>query len=204
MKPIYLIRHAEGEHNTKESIGWWSDTELTYHGKTQARALAARLKKELHGQETVVYSSPLKRALQTANKICTELSVAPIILDDLQEYRTGLPSDISVFEARKRSLKFTKPTEDWKIVKSAETFGELYQRAGKVLSKILDKHDENVIIVSHGWLIDKMIAWWIGISVEDIMPNIFESSNACIHELGLSKQNTHLIVRLNDTYHLHF
>lgn len=204
MKPLYLIRHAEGEHEINESIGWWSDTELTSHGKSQARALAARLKKELQGKETVLYSSPLKRALQTAYEICNEFKITPIVLDDLREYQTGLQSDLSVYEARKIAHTRTIPIKDWKLFENAETFGELYGRAGNVLSRILENHQEIVIIVSHGWLLDKMLAWWIGINDVDIMPNIFVSSNACIHELGLTKQNTHLILRLNDTYHLHY
>lgn len=202
MKPVYLIRHGEGVNNVDQTIGGWSNPELTPIGRKQAKALATRLKRMLKDQEFLIYSSPLKRAYQTAEIICKELETIPIIEDDLQEYKTGLPEDMSSTDAQQYFLNLTGPVKEFRTLDGAESFGELFERAGRVIKRILDKHDETLVIVSHGWLIDKIIAWWIGISVDNIMPNIFVSGNSCIHELGLSRHAERILVKLNDTYHL--
>jgi probable phosphoglycerate mutase len=202
MKPVYLIRHGEGENNVDESKGGWSDPDLTPVGKKQAKAVAKRLKEILTDQDFVVYSSPLKRALQTAETICKQLETTPIIDEDLQEYNTGLPEHMSWHEAQPHFLDFDKPAKEFRTLASAESFGELFERAERVIRRILERHDETVVIVSHGWIIDKIIAWWIGMSIDDIMPNIFTSDNACIHELNLSRHDERILVRLNDTNHL--
>jgi broad specificity phosphatase PhoE len=202
MKPVYLIRHGEGVNNIDQNICGWSNPELTPIGRKQAKALATRLKRMLKDQEFIIYSSPLKRAYQTAEIICKELEITPIIDDDLQEYKTGLPEQTTRSDAQQYFLDLTGPVKEFRTLDGAESFGAFFERAGRVIRRILDKHDETIVIVSHGWLIDKIVAWWVGISVDDIMPNIFVSGNACIHELGLSRHAERILVRLNDTNHL--
>jgi broad specificity phosphatase PhoE len=85
----------------------------------------------------------------------------------------------------------------------AESLGELHNRAGEVLSKIIESnHDVFLLIISHKWLIDKMIAWWVGISVDDIKPNMFNTSNASLSELSVTEYGERILLKLNDTAHL--
>jgi probable phosphoglycerate mutase len=62
-----LIRHGETDWNAEGRIQGHSDIELNARGLEQARRLAARMPDE--GEFVALYSSPLKRALKTAQMI---------------------------------------------------------------------------------------------------------------------------------------
>ena len=66
-KTVLLVRHGETEWNLLAHIQGSSDIELTENGKEQAIEVANRLKKDV--ENGIVYSSPLKRAVYTANAI---------------------------------------------------------------------------------------------------------------------------------------
>ncbi len=63
---IILIRHGETEWNRLHRFQGRSDIPLNPKGNDQAFALALALKNETI---TAIYSSPLKRALETASNI---------------------------------------------------------------------------------------------------------------------------------------
>lgn len=63
---IFLIRHGETHWNLTHRFQGRIDVPLSEEGKTQARALALSLKDE---PLLAIYSSPLKRALETARSI---------------------------------------------------------------------------------------------------------------------------------------
>ncbi|KAK6926978.1 Histidine phosphatase superfamily, clade-1, partial [Dillenia turbinata] len=64
---IVVFRHGETEWNVDGRIQGQLDVELNDVGRQQAAAVAARLSKE--PKVSVVYSSDLKRALQSAQTI---------------------------------------------------------------------------------------------------------------------------------------
>ena len=66
-KVLLLVRHGETEWNLLGHIQGSTDIELTENGREQAIEVANRLKKDV--ENAVVYSSPLKRAVYTANAI---------------------------------------------------------------------------------------------------------------------------------------
>lgn len=63
---IILVRHAECEGNVQNRLSGITNFELTYNGKKQTKIVAERLKEQKIDK---VYSSPLNRALQTAQEI---------------------------------------------------------------------------------------------------------------------------------------
>ncbi|KUJ13857.1 phosphoglycerate mutase family protein-like protein [Mollisia scopiformis] len=62
-KKIYLVRHAQGEHNISDNF-YVPDAILTPHGHTQCQALQATFPH--HSTIEIILSSPLRRAIQTA------------------------------------------------------------------------------------------------------------------------------------------
>jgi broad specificity phosphatase PhoE len=202
LKPIILVRHAQSYSNVDPSVGGWQDPGLTPHGEVQAKTVAKRLKKLLKGKKVVIYSSHLKRAYETTEYICQELESAPILEQDLQEYQSRLDPSISRTEAAEIRINRTNPYRNWRMYSGAESLGELYYRAGEVLSKIMDSTNDLVLIISHGWLIDKMVAWWVGISEDNIKPNMFTTANASLSVLSETEHGEKILVKLNDTAHL--
>ena len=81
---IYFVRHGQTDWNKLGRIQGHSDTELNEEGKNQAQIV----KEKLNGIKfDKVFSSPLKRAKETAQIICNQ----EIIFDDIT---TGVSSDI--------------------------------------------------------------------------------------------------------------
>ena len=199
------MRHGQSENNIDPLVGGWQNPGLTPLGREQAQAVALRLANELSGKDFVVYSSHLKRAHETAQTICSELCVDPIVDEMLQEYQTRLDPGLSRPDAEQYKLSEITPAKNWRTFRGAESLGELFQRAGEVLSRISDLHNEIVVIVCHGWIIDKMIAWWMGFEADDIRANMFTTANASVSVLSVSQFGERILLKLNDTTHLiHF
>ncbi|GAG43706.1 unnamed protein product, partial [marine sediment metagenome] len=65
---LILVRHGETDTNKARLALGQADVELNEHGRWQAQRLAASLKRE---PIAAIYSSPLKRALATAEPIAS-------------------------------------------------------------------------------------------------------------------------------------
>jgi 2,3-bisphosphoglycerate-dependent phosphoglycerate mutase len=85
---LYFVRHGESQANTLKIISNRGRQHgLTEHGRQQAIALAARLQSV---SPSHIFSSPLLRAVQTA-EIFSEILSAPLqITDALREYDCGI------------------------------------------------------------------------------------------------------------------
>lgn len=74
MKTIITIQHAQSTHHINGMVGSWTDWNLSETGFHQARRIAERLYDEFKGTQFSVYSSDLKRAMQTAEPIAEKLN----------------------------------------------------------------------------------------------------------------------------------
>lgn len=83
---LILVRHGETLWNAIHRFQGFSDIELSPKGITQARLLAISLRGE---SLTAIYTSPLKRARQTA-EIIAQYHDCPLIVDEgLKEINQG-------------------------------------------------------------------------------------------------------------------
>lgn len=154
MLNIYLVRHGQDEDNAAGILNGHRDTPLTVLGLTQARELATFVKE----QDLIfdkVFSSPLKRAYQTALEITKTLNLEdPEVLPELIErdfgILTGKPiSDI--YNLPESSLIKTETITYFLDAPNIENFPQTLLRAKKLLEKIGGKYqDGNVLLVSHG------------------------------------------------------
>nr|KMM70861.1 hypothetical protein CPAG_07172 [Coccidioides posadasii RMSCC 3488] len=88
---VYLIRHAESEHNVAQVYAGVTDSALTNHGMLQIERLARHFRAQ-GVQFTRVFASPLQRARLTAEGLCKEpnaSSLQPILLPVLMEKDFG-------------------------------------------------------------------------------------------------------------------
>ena len=81
---VYIIRHGQTELNNRKVLQGRSDHPLNATGIAQAREAANRLKGVSFD---AVYSSPLIRAIQTANIVAPD--VEPLVDDRLIEMEYG-------------------------------------------------------------------------------------------------------------------
>jgi broad specificity phosphatase PhoE len=96
---IYMMRHGEALDDVENCYGGIADFPLTDKGREQAMRAAAALPVE---PPEVIYSSPLKRAKETAEIVAAQLGVKPVVvLRDLQERNTyGVLSGMNKDKAR--------------------------------------------------------------------------------------------------------
>jgi 2,3-bisphosphoglycerate-dependent phosphoglycerate mutase len=83
---FYFLRHGETDVNRLGLVAGRSDVELNETGWRQARAAAQRLKTH---RIDAIYSSPLKRARDTASCIASALGLEMVIVPDLAERNWG-------------------------------------------------------------------------------------------------------------------
>ncbi|MCK5322376.1 MAG: histidine phosphatase family protein [Candidatus Aenigmarchaeota archaeon] len=148
MTRLIFVRHGETDWNKRKILQGTSDIELNKNGLEQARKVALRLKSE---KIDVIYSSPLKRAYQTACAIAGEQGIEVIRDDDLREVNYG------VFEGR--NIDELKNDELWKERKKdkynfkppgGESYKEFFDKTILAIKRILkDNRGKTILISSH-------------------------------------------------------
>ncbi len=147
---LYLVRHGKTEYNKKRLYQGRTDIPLSLDG----RAECFRLSKELRGVEfDVVYSSPLIRALETAEIVAPSSKVIVdnrIIERDLGDYEgTSFANENGNIDERFDDLNLNYSEKNVEGIKS------LFDRVTNFIEEIKEKHkDKNVLIVTHNGAIN--------------------------------------------------
>lgn len=148
---LYIIRHGETVHNTEGIVQGWSDSELTEHGRQQAKKAGKELA-EL--KPTIVFASDLGRVQQSLVEIRKSLGDVPVLLDwRLRERRYGEAEGKhkSDYAADELSGLTDNPA-----VKDLETVDALTERVLHFISDLLDFNEhEHVAIVTHNGVINR-------------------------------------------------
>lgn len=95
---LILVRHGETTHNVEGIAQGWGDSELSDRGRDQTIRLAQRLKSFA---PDAIFSSPLKRALTTAQSIAEVTALDVRIIDELREMNYGRWEGQKFLEIRK-------------------------------------------------------------------------------------------------------
>jgi broad specificity phosphatase PhoE len=155
---LILVRHGETHWNEAGLVqGGDSDIELNDTGLEQARKLAAFLESE---PITAVLSSPLQRAIATAEVIANHHQLPVEIDQGLRELKVGDLEGMSVSSLRTTFSRFLLQWwQDGEAMKlpNGESLVELQQRAWKVIESLLERHKTSpehsegttVVVVSH-------------------------------------------------------
>lgn len=148
---LILIRHGETHWNKDGLVqGGDSDIELNDTGMEQARKLAAFLKNE---SIIAILSSPLQRAIATADVIANQHQLPVEVDQGLKELRVGDLEGMSISNLRTTFSRFLLQwRQDGEAMKlpNGESLVDLQQRAWKVIEGLLEKHkDGTAVVVSH-------------------------------------------------------
>jgi len=151
MSKIFLVRHGQDIDNAAGILNGRRDSELTELGREQARRIAEKLR---DNEVQIIYTSPLKRAYETARIIGTVLGIDEIITDEhLIEREFGVLTGKPVSDIPKYTDKIfqTDRVDYFLEVEGAENFPTLLERGRKILQEIKQEHpSENILIVTHG------------------------------------------------------
>jgi len=146
---ILLARHGETDWNREGRFQGHADPPLNRTGRAQAVDLSAALMAE---QLAAVYSSPLRRALETAEVLATSHGLEPVPVDDLREVDVGSWSGLTRAEVEERfPAQFARWLDYGQGWEDGETYEEMGRRAVDALLLLAAAHDgERVLAVTHG------------------------------------------------------
>ncbi|MBM4447064.1 MAG: histidine phosphatase family protein [Chloroflexi bacterium] len=198
---LILVRHGETAWNQERRIqGGSSDVELSEVGRKQAERLGLAL------QETkidAIYSSPLKRAFDTAQAIASHHNLTVQVEPDLREMEVGELEGVSIAELGTNFSQFLLQWRQGQGVNKlpgGESVVEMADRVWATIQPIMKRHEEEtVVVVSHFFTvvvtICKALVWPLS-CLERIR---VQTGSISIIELGDGQTR---LVSLGDTCHL--
>ena len=157
------MRHGETALNASQRLQGHSDAALNDLGRRQASALAQALATK---QVDAVYSSPLRRAFDTASAIGDALRLPVETLPGLRELDIGVLDGLSGKDLRERFPDFARQwaeCPDIARTPGGETMSELQHRAWEAVTLIHSRHvDASVAVVSHSFTILSLMTRFLG------------------------------------------
>lgn len=194
---IYLVRHAKTEWNDR---GIWQgnvDIPLNEEGIKQAEKLADRFSKV---SVDAIYTSPLMRSYQTAEKIASRFFIQPMKESSLRECEISLWNGLTMKETLERFGPFYKEwsTNPKAKIDGIESLGDVQKRLVERIEQIIKEPFENVVVVSHALAIRMVICWVLDLPIP--LHRNFRIENASITTIEIESRPR--LVCLNDTCHL--
>jgi len=149
MTETILVRHGETEWNVGEIFRGRIDIELNETGVKQAELLAEYLSDV---EIDAIYSSPLKRALKTAEVIAhphkLEVVIAPDLIDlDFGQWQ-GLPLQEVKNKYRELYTEWVD-SPDQVTIPGGESLNDVRKRALDVMNEVIAEYRGTVILASH-------------------------------------------------------
>ena len=208
---LFLIRHADAIPEEDEIIpsGIYDDLPLSRTGRHQAQALTERLSGLSFD---AMYSSPLRRCLETAAPLAGRLGMTPIIAEGLKEIKLGnirpLPED-----SQKNLATLTKALQErqldivrvageighWDGIPDSEQSIAFRARVVQTLDEIVSKHiGQRILAFAHGGVINAYIAEVLGLEKDFFFP----AANTSISIVRAASTKHRVLFVLNDIGHI--
>jgi len=195
MTRFLLIRHATNDTVGKRLTGRMAGVSLNEEGQAQAQKLAERL---AGLPVTAVYSSPLERAVETAEPIAKLLHLENSVSEDFLEINFGEWTN-TAFEDLVKQPKFQlfNSFRSSTRIPGGELMAEAQVRIVRGLEKLCVQHPhETVAIVSHADLIKAAVAYYAGIHLD--MFQRIEISPASVSVVEIYDETARILL-VNDT-----
>lgn len=200
MLRLYLTRHGQTESNLNKIMQGWHNSELTELGKKQAQKLHKRIK---HIEFEDVYTSPIKRAIDTAKIVSGREDVNP--LDNLKEIGLGKWEGKSQEQIqREDSQLFNNFWENPHFfnIEKGESFHDVKERAKQALDHIISKHDGvNILIVTHAAILNVIMLLFNKKDLSLVwQPPV--QDNTALNIIEIYNSDDYKVILEGSTYHL--
>jgi broad specificity phosphatase PhoE len=200
MTSIYLVRHGQTAWNKEEIFRGRTDVPLDETGLKQAELVGEYFKgMEIHA----IYSSPLSRALQTAQKIAQfhNLKVQPLdgIIDmSFGDWEGRLHQEIR--ENDKETYRQWVETPHLVKLPSGEGLDDVRVRAMAALEEVIRNHAEKILVlVSHRVICKVLICAILGLDNSHFW-QITQDTTAI--NLIQHRNTRYILSLMNETCHL--
>ena len=202
MTELYLVRHCEAQGNLDHIFHGITDTEVTERGKEQLGALAERFK---NIPIDIIYASPLKRTVATANAINKYHNCKIIVDDRVIEINGGEIEGMKWTKIRKEYAElgnaFSNDILNFNPQKGESTVA-VAQRGYQALMDIVNKNKgKSIAVATHGAFIRMSISLLSGGKIEDI-PKIKWMENTGITAVRFDDDFNCEVVCYDDCLHI--
>lgn len=157
---LLLLRHGESQGNVERLIQGWLELPLTERGHRQAAFAAGRL---AASGAVALYTSPLRRARETAEPVGAATGLVPVAVPDLREYCFGEAQGLRWEEAVAR---WGLSDRDWGVgaVPGEEGMETFRARVATSVETLAVRHtDALAICVVHGGVLGAVVAHLCGL-----------------------------------------
>lgn len=192
---LILVRHGETMHNVAGIAQGWGDSELSDRGRQQVEMLAARLEKI--GADAI-YSSPLQRAMTTAQAIARATGLPIQTLDGLREMNYGRWEGQRFLDVRKADEEHYQRwiSDEEYPCPEGESHAQVLRRVKEALQQV--NGAKRAVVVTHGTAI--RIAATALLDLPLSASRKFAQDNAAMNVFV--RRGDHWVVKLwNDTAH---
>ena len=148
---LFVVRHAQTDWNRERRYQGWQDSPLSEVGRGQAAAVARALE---GGKLDAVYSSPLRRAVTTAEAIAAPHGLPVRVEEAFREIGFGAWEGLTLEEAQQR---YPDETRHWNerpheaLPPGGEALGDVRRRVLAGLETLRAEHDGgSICLVTHG------------------------------------------------------
>lgn len=192
---LLIIRHALPRR--VETPGQAADPPLSDLGHRQAGALAAWLAPE--GVDAL-YTSPLRRAVETAAAVADALGAEAVVVDDVAEYDRDSEEYVPIEELRaSNDPRWQELIGGDYFAGTGVTAGEFQARVVAGMDRIIaDNPSRTAAVVCHGGVMNAYVGHVLGL--DEFM--VFEPAYTGITRIRASSRGHRSIVSMNEHGHL--
>ncbi len=199
---VYLVRHCESFANLNKVFSGWTDVDITENGKKQLELLSDRFKGEnIHA----IYSSPISRAVKTANAINAHHNLPLQIHEGVKELNGGVLEGEYWETAHEKFPKVIQLWEEapWDFeVEGGETMRFVFERMRDAVLEIATSNKgKTVAIASHGCALRNFLCYAKGLEIESIN-EVNWLDNTAVTRVDFDENLVPNLVFENDTTHL--
>lgn len=189
---LYIIRHGETDWNKSFRLQGQSDIPLNEYGRELARITSDALKDITFD---VIYSSPLSRALETAQIMRRDRLVDIVTDDRLVEISFGVDEGRNKDELGEHFSNFFFAPDQFIPSEGGETYEAVCARAADFFKEQIEPLRESkktVLIVAHGTMNKALMLHMKNIAIRDIWKGEFQK-NCCVNCYELTKDTVTVI-----------
>ena len=192
---LVLVRH--GLPIRREVAEGPADPELSAEGHDQSARLAKYLATE---SIDAIYSSPMKRAMQTAEPLAKTINLPISVIDDVAEFDRLSNEYIPIEELRAANDDRWHKLVAGEWDSESDTLDEFRSRVVTSIEKLIALHaSQRIVITCHGGVINQYLAHILGLETER---GFFYPQYTSIHRVVAAQNGLRSISSLNEIAHL--
>ena len=201
MTRIILVRHGQTEWNRVERFRGLADVPLNETGVKQAEATGIRVAAKW--KPIAIYSSPLSRAVKTAEAIAKHFGLSVQVHPALADIDYGDWEGLSPDEVR---IRWAEILDKWynaphlAMIPNGEILADLRERAMKTVNELAVRHaGETILLLGHTVINRIILLGVLGLGNERFWRI---KQDTCAINLFEVKDGDYTLISLNDTCHL--